>query len=123
MKLSPGLAVISTTMRSERTLVPPVTELRLAAGLADDGCGLAGDGGLVDAGDAFDDVAVARDDLAGHHDHPVAELELGGGDVLHGTVALQPVRNGLGLGPAQAGGLRLATAFGHRPRRGWRRRR
>ena len=28
MKLSPGLAVISTTMRSDRTLVPPVTELR-----------------------------------------------------------------------------------------------
>ncbi len=28
MKLSPGLAVICTTMRSESTLVPPVTELR-----------------------------------------------------------------------------------------------
>ena len=28
MKLSPGLAVICTTIRSESTVVPPVTELR-----------------------------------------------------------------------------------------------
>ena len=53
--------------------MPPVTELAVAAGLADDRSRLAGDGGLVDAGDPLDDVAVAGDDLAGHDDDPVAE--------------------------------------------------
>ncbi len=37
----------------------------VAAGLADDRGRLAGDGRLVDRGDAFDDLAVAGDDLAG----------------------------------------------------------
>ena len=63
MKVSPGFAVIWTTMRSESTLVPPVTELAVAAGLADHRRGLAGDRRLVDAGDALDDVAVAGDGL------------------------------------------------------------
>ena len=35
-KVSPGSAVICTTIRSDRTRVPPVTARAVAAGLADD---------------------------------------------------------------------------------------
>ena len=75
-KVSPGFVVICTTIRSESTLVPPVTATAVAAGLADDRRGLAGDRRLVDAGDALDDVAVAGDDLAGLDDDDVAERQL-----------------------------------------------
>ena len=51
----------------------------VAARLPDDRGGLAGDGRLVDRGDALDDVPVARDDLPGLDDHQVADGELGGG--------------------------------------------
>ena len=47
----------------------------VAAGLADHRGRLAGDRRLVDGGDALDDVAVARDDLAGLDDHPVADAQ------------------------------------------------
>ncbi len=45
----------------------------VAAGLADDRGRLAGDRGLVDAGDTLDDVPVAGDGLAGLDHHAVAE--------------------------------------------------
>ena len=48
--------------------MPPVTARAVAAGLADHRRRLAGDRRLVDAGDALDDVAVARDELAGGDD-------------------------------------------------------
>ena len=54
----------------------------VAAGLADDGCGLAGDRRLVDGRDPLDDVAVAGDDLAGLDDDEVAEAQLGAPDLL-----------------------------------------
>ena len=44
----------------------------VAAGLADDGRGLAGDRRLVDRGDAFDDLAVGRDEVAGLDQDDVA---------------------------------------------------
>ena len=50
----------------------------VAAGLADDRGRLAGDGRLVDGGDALDDVAVAGDELSRRHHAQVAELELAG---------------------------------------------
>ena len=40
--------------------------------------------------------------------------ELRAGHVLLGAVGAQPARDGLGLGPSQGGGLRLAAALGHR---------
>ena len=43
----------------------------VAARLADDRRRLAGDGRLVDRGDALDDLAVGRDHLAGRDDHDV----------------------------------------------------
>ena len=62
----------------------PVGEHRRAAGdggavaarLADHRRGLAGDGRLVDRGDALDDLAVARDDVAGLDQHDVAGAQL-----------------------------------------------
>src|SRR5450759_1668061 len=66
----PAGAVIRTTIRSESTIVRPVT-----AGLADDRGGLARDGGLVHARDALDHVAVARDGLSHLDHHDVAHLQ------------------------------------------------
>ena len=68
MKLSPGRWVISTTIRSESTRVPPVTARPVPAGLPDHRGRLAGDRRLVHAGHALDDVAVGRDDLPGGDD-------------------------------------------------------
>ena len=48
----------------------------VAAALADDRRRFAGDRGLVDRGDAFDHLAVARDEVAGLDQHDVARLEL-----------------------------------------------
>ena len=74
----PGSWVISTTIRSESTRVPPVTALAVAAGLADHRRRLAGDRRLVDRGDALDHGAVAGDQLAGVDDDDVAPGQLGG---------------------------------------------
>src|SRR5882757_8328522 len=71
-KVSPGFSVMRTMIRSESTRVPPVT-----AGLADHRSGLSGDGGLVDAGDAFDHIAVAGDQVPGLAHHAVIDLEVG----------------------------------------------
>ena len=48
----------------------------VAAGLADDRGRLAGDRRLVDRGDAFDDLAVAGNDLSGLDDDAVAGLQV-----------------------------------------------
>ena len=107
----PGSCVISTTMRSESTRVPPVTARAVAAGLADDGRRLAGDRRLVDRRDALDDGAVAGDHLAGLDDHDVAAAQLGGG------LASVPSRSRatvVGAHRAQRVGLRLAAALGDR---------
>ncbi len=48
----------------------------VAAALADDRRGFAGDGGFIHAGDAFDHLAIGRDDVAGFADHQVALLQL-----------------------------------------------
>ena len=54
----------------------------VAARLPDDRRRLAGDRRLVDAGDAVDDGAVARDDLARDDDHHVTHREVGARDVV-----------------------------------------
>ena len=79
-KDSPGLAVMRTTMRSESTLVPPVTAERSPPALADDRRGLAGDGRLVDRGDALDDLAVAGDEHARPRPPPGRPCAARGGD-------------------------------------------
>ena len=60
--------------------MPPVTALRSPPDSRMTGRGLAGDGRLVDGGDALDDGAVAGDHLAGLDDHDVAALQLRGRD-------------------------------------------
>ena len=82
----------------------------VAAGLADHGRRLAGDGGLVDRGDALDDGAVAGDDLARLDDDDVAARELGGGLL----AAVAHPRDRLGAHGAQARGLRPPAALGER---------
>ncbi len=83
----------------------------VAARFADDGRGLAGDGGLVDRGDAFDDVTVARDDVAGLADHEVADPQVGAGYPLL-VRADQAAGDGVRLRLAQGVGLGLAAALG-----------
>ena len=67
----------------------------VAAGLADDRGRLAGDGRLVDRGDALDDLAVGGDEVAGLAHHEVALGQRGGGHQLLGAVGQQAP--GLGL--------------------------
>src|SRR5215207_5356436 len=71
-KVEPGDAVMRTLIQSEITCVPPV-----AAGFTDDRGGLAGDGRLVDRGDAFDHLTVGWDDVAGLDEDDVARPQLG----------------------------------------------
>ena len=120
MKLSPGFCVICHD--------DPVGEHPGAAGdrgpvtarFADDRGRLAGDGRLVDAGDAVDDIPVARDDLPGLHDDDVAlpqqrrrhRFDPGGLHRIAGLPAGQAQRHRVGLGPPQRGRLRLPAAFG-----------
>ena len=86
----------------------------IAAGLADDRRRFAGDRRLVHRRDAFDDLAVGRDELAGlDHDH-VALAQGGCRDDVGEACRRQPVGNGFGPRPAQRVGLRLAAPFGHR---------
>ena len=82
----------------------------VAAGLADDRRGLAGDGRLVDGRDALDDRAVARDDLAGLDDDDVAAAQLGGG--LLGAVGQRARSSSCASRAARR--LRLAAALGDR---------
>ena len=99
----------------------------VAAGLADDRRGLAGDGRLVDRGDALDHVAVAGDDLPGLDDHEVALLELGRADDVPLGVgrlpALQPAGHGVASWPRAAWRPGPCRGPRPRPRPGWRRRR
>ncbi len=82
MKVSPGLEVMRMTIRSESTLVPPVTALRspplsrmtgaLSPVIADSST----------RRDALDHLAVAGDDVARLADDQVALAQLGAGDAL-----------------------------------------
>ena len=88
----------------------------VAAGFADHRGGFTGDGTLVDAGDAFDDIAVGGHHVAGFHQHEVTDLQLrgGGGPEQRAVVgAQQQLGHRVGAGAAQAFRARAATAFGN----------
>ena len=86
----------------------------VAAALADDRRRFPGDRRLVDRGDAFDHLAVARDQVAGLDQHEIARFERGRIDELEVARlgGRQALGLGLGPGPAQRLGLRLAAPFG-----------
>ena len=105
-----------TTSQSESTPGAAGDRRAVAAALADHRRGLAGDRRLVDRGDALDDLAVGRDQVAGLDQHdvagrssrgrrPGARAPVGGREQLRASVSRS--------GGAQARGLRLAAALGH----------
>ena len=83
----------------------------VAAALADDGRGFAGDGRFIDAGDALDDLAVGGDHVAGFADDEVAFFQRGSGDLFLLAV-LETAGHGVLARLAQAVGLGFAAAFG-----------
>ena len=87
----------------------------VAARLANDRRRFAGDGAFIDRRDAFDDLAVGGNHLAGRDPDDVALAEASppapSSYVAAGALAL---RDRLGLRPPQRVGLRLAATLGHR---------
>jgi hypothetical protein len=88
----------------------------VAAGFANDWGGLPSDGRLVHRGDAFDDLTVAWDQVAGFHEDDVALLQLRCGHDLEvrRVDGSEPLGRRLGACLAQRCRLRLAAAFRHR---------
>ena len=87
----------------------------VAARFADDRGAFAGDGALVHRGDAFDDLAVRGEDVAGFHQEQVVLAQSGRGDQFVFGLAVRAGQFlGLGglAGPAQRLGLGLAAPFG-----------
>ena len=84
----------------------------VAAAFANDRRGFAGDGGFIHAGDAFDDFAIGRNDVAGFADHEVALLQRLARERFPRVHSRKPARHRFLARLAQAGGLRLAAAFG-----------
>ena len=84
----------------------------VASAFTDDGRGFAGDGGLIDAGNAFHDIAVSRNDVAGLAHDEVALLKSGAG-----TFSSCPFEQAAGdrvfARFAQTLGLGFAAALSH----------
>ena len=87
----------------------------VAARLADDRGRFAGDGCLVDRGDALDHLAVGGDVVAGLDQHDVADPQAGAGDklIVSGIRCLQELGLRLGALTPERVGLRLAAALGN----------
>ena len=85
----------------------------VAARLADDRGRLAGDGRLVDRGDALDDLTVRGDQVVGLADDQVPLGQLGRRHQRLGPVGVEAPGLGLRAHLAQRVGLRLAPSFGH----------
>ena len=114
MKLSPGLVVILHHDAVGQHPGAAGDRRAVAARLADDRGRLAGDGRLVDRGDALDDVAVAGDQLAGVARRTASPTCSCARRHLDGrAVGLADVGDGLRAGLAQRVGLGLAPALGH----------
>ena len=88
----------------------------VAPGFTDDRCTFAGNRSLVNRGDAFNNLPVGRDQIAGFNQHEITALQLRSG---HFAPNLQfgaghQLRFKVDLHPAQCVGLRFAAAFGNR---------
>ncbi len=88
----------------------------IAAGLANDGRGLAGDRRFIDRGDAFEDLAVAGNDLARFDQNDIAKAKIERVDAFDDAAEILRIDIALGAGvaagAAQSVGLRLAAPFG-----------
>ncbi len=116
-KVEPCAAVMRTLSQSEVTRVPPVTAERSPPLSRITGADSPVIAEFVDRGDALDDLAVARDEVAGLDQHEVARLQAPRRRPARsrGVCAFaQALRLGLGAHAAQRVGLRLAAAFGDR---------
>ncbi len=120
MKVSPGLEVICTTIRSDSTLVPPVTAERSPPDSR-----ITGADSPVIADSSTEATPSTTSPSPGMispglDHHVVAQRELGAGDLLLAELGLavlpvdQAAGHRLPLGPAQRLGLGLAAALGHR---------
>ena len=118
MKVEPGAAVTRTLIQSESTVVPPVTRGAIAAGFADNRRRFTGDRGFVHRGNALDDVAVRRNEIAGLDQHDVTDLQIERVhafiDVAEGFRIEQPLGVRVASRPTQARGLCFAASFRHR---------
>ncbi len=112
--VSPGRAVMRTTIRSESTLVPPVTAERSPPDSR-----MTGADSPVMADSSTDampsiDITVGRDHLARVHDALVSDVEKARRHLLDAAIGEAPVGDRLAAGLAQRRGLGLAAALGHR---------
>ena len=121
MKVFPGWAVMRTLIQSDRTVVPPVTAQRSPPASRMTGAEFAGDRAFVHRGDAFDDVAVRRDQIAGFNQDDVADAQVGRRDGRIGVAKMtapvgveQPLGQSVAAGGAQGRRLGLAAPLGHR---------
>ena len=85
----------------------------VAAGFANDGGALSGDDGFVDAGDALDDFAISRNEIAGFAVHDISGAQLRRRYHFKLVIGQNLARDRVGLGLAQGVGLRFAARFRH----------
>ena len=85
----------------------------IAARFADNRSGFAGDCRFIHRSDAFDDFAVAGDELARGDRAPRSRRATQSWARLRSAAVLDAVRDGFAARLAQRIGLRLAAAFGH----------
>ena len=102
-----------TLIQSDKTFGPAGDCRAVAAGLADHGGRLAGDGRLVHRGHALNHFAVAGNVVSGLDIDHVAQAEQAAGNLLKAAVRRVALGDGLALGLAQRVGLGLAAALGH----------
>ncbi len=116
MKVDPGAGVIFTLMKSDRTVVPPVTADRSPPASRMTGADSPVIAEFVDGGHAFHDVAVARNDLAGLDEHDIAQAEIKRVHPFNEAVEVLGIDVAPGVRvaarAAQGVGLRLAPPFG-----------
>ena len=111
-KVEPGAAVMRTLIQSDSTCVPPVTAERSPPDSRMTGARFAGDRRFVDRGDAFDHLAVGRDDVAGLDQHDVAGLQArspGTSSIVLSVIRSSSLAMVSVLGLPQRLGLRLAA--------------
>ena len=76
MKVEPCAAVMRTLIWSDSTVVPPVTAERSPPASRMTGADSPVIAEFIDRGDAFDDFAVAGDDVAGLDQNDVADAQI-----------------------------------------------